>query len=116
MVCILGETKMAFNEHEILIHSEWLRDRLGQPGVVLVDTRPAADYWAGHLAGARHFDPFPFHHSGTGEAGMNEFRSQLAWIFSALGITGGGNRGFLRERIRHACRSRRMAPRVYGTP
>src|SRR5579875_1884364 len=60
-----------------------------QPGVVLVDTRPAADYWAGHLAGARHFDPFPFHHSGTGEAGMNEFRSQLAWIFSALGITGG---------------------------
>ncbi len=80
---------MAFNEHEILIHSEWLRDRLGQSGVVLVDTRPAADYWAGHLAGARHFDPFPFHHSGTGEAGMNEFRSQLAWIFSALGITGG---------------------------
>lgn len=79
---------MAANEVEFVIGPEWLLAHKGDPGVVLVDTRPAAEYWAGHLDGARHFDPFPFHHSDTGEAGVNETRGQLAWIFSALGITG----------------------------
>jgi thiosulfate/3-mercaptopyruvate sulfurtransferase len=73
---------------EFLIDPEWLLARSRDPDLVLVDTRPPAEYWAGHLEGARHFDPFPFHHSDTGEGGMDEFRGQLAWIFSALGITG----------------------------
>jgi thiosulfate/3-mercaptopyruvate sulfurtransferase len=76
------------NHLEFVIDAQWLKSRMGDSTVVLVDTRPPADYWAGHLTGARHFDPFPFHHSDTGDAGLNEFRGQLAWIFSALGITG----------------------------
>ncbi len=79
---------MPANELEFLIDQDWLKARSGDPGVLLVDTRPPAEYWAGHLEGARHFDPFPFHHSDTGEAAMSEFRAQLAWIFSALGMTG----------------------------
>jgi thiosulfate/3-mercaptopyruvate sulfurtransferase len=79
---------MPANDVEFLIGPEWLAARRGDPALVLVDTRPPAEYWAGHLEGARHFDPFPFHQSDTGDAAMNEFRGQLAWIFSALGITG----------------------------
>ena len=79
---------MPANELEFLIGPQWLAARSSDAAVVLIDTRPAAEYWAGHLEGARHFDPFPFHHSDTGDASMNEFRGQLAWIFSALGITG----------------------------
>jgi thiosulfate/3-mercaptopyruvate sulfurtransferase len=79
---------MSSNEVELLIGSQWLADRRADPAVVVVDSRPPAEYWAGHLAAARHFDPFPFHHSDTDEAGMHEFRGQLVWIFSALGITG----------------------------
>ncbi len=56
--------------------------------VILIDTRPAKDFHAGHLTGARHFDPFPFHHTDTSERGIAEFGAQLQWIFSALGITG----------------------------
>jgi len=78
---------MASNDVEFLIDAKWLSARSGDAAVVLVDTRPPEEYWAGHLEGARHFDPLPFHHSDTGESGMNEFRGQLAWIFSALGIT-----------------------------
>src|SRR5690348_2647974 len=78
---------MPANEVEFLLNPQTLAAQSGDPTLVLIDTRPAAEYWAGHLEGARHFDPFPFHHSDTGEAGMNEFRGQLAWIFSALGIT-----------------------------
>jgi thiosulfate/3-mercaptopyruvate sulfurtransferase len=73
---------------DLLVGPEWLADRCGDPAVALIDTRPPAEYWAGHLERARHFDPFPFHHSDTGDAAMNEVRGQLAWIFSALGITG----------------------------
>lgn len=79
---------MSSNDLEFLINSEWLAARRGDPEVVLVDTRASAEYLAGHLEGARHFDPLPFHHSDTGETGINEFHGQLAWIFSVLGITG----------------------------
>jgi len=72
---------------EFLVDAKWLAAHRGDAAVVLVDTRPPADYWAGHLESARHFDPFPFHHSDTSEGGLREFRGQLAWIFSALGIT-----------------------------
>jgi thiosulfate/3-mercaptopyruvate sulfurtransferase len=79
---------MSSNEAEFLIGPQWLSAHRGDPAVVLVDARSPGEYWAGHLEGARHFDPFPFHHSDTGDVGMSEFNGQLAWIFSALGITG----------------------------
>jgi len=77
---------MPEDQSSILVDSRWLTER--RRDAVLVDTRPAAEFRAGHLAGARHFDPFPFHHSDTSERGMQELRGQLEWIFSALGITG----------------------------
>ena len=58
------------------------------PHLILIDTRPAKDFHAGHLRGARHFDPFPFHHTDTSERGVAEFGAQLQWIFSALGVGG----------------------------
>lgn len=80
---------MAEEHNNILVDARWLGEHRANASVVLIDTRTAADFRAGHLSGARHFDPFPFHHADTGEHGMREFRAQLEWIFSALGITGG---------------------------
>jgi thiosulfate/3-mercaptopyruvate sulfurtransferase len=74
---------------QILVDARWLAEHRGDPNLILIDTRAPADYWAGHLEGARHFDPFPFHHSDTAEAALREFRGQLEWIFSALGVTAG---------------------------
>ncbi|MGH7915284.1 MAG: sulfurtransferase [Candidatus Binataceae bacterium] len=82
---------MAGEQNDILVDARWLGEYRGAPGVVLVDTRSAADFRAGHLSGARHFDPFPFHYSDTSESGMREVRAQLEWIFSSLGITGDEN-------------------------
>lgn len=73
---------------KFLVDAKWMKKHRGDKSLVLVDTRPATDYWAGHLRGARHFDPFPFHHYDTSERGIAEFRAQLEWIFSALGISG----------------------------
>jgi thiosulfate/3-mercaptopyruvate sulfurtransferase len=74
-------------QNNILVDSRWLGEHRADASVVLIDTRSAADYHAGHLKGARHFDPFPFHFADTSERGMQEVRAQLEWIFSALGIT-----------------------------
>jgi len=75
------------NDAQFLVDARWLREHRGDRSVILIDTRAAAEYWAGHLAGARHFDPFPFHYYDTSEKGLREFRAQLEWIFSALGVT-----------------------------
>jgi thiosulfate/3-mercaptopyruvate sulfurtransferase len=81
---------MALAENsEFLVDARWLAEHRNDPGLILVDTRAPADYWTGHLEGARHFDPFPFHHSDTAEAPLRDFRGQLEWIFSALGVTAG---------------------------
>jgi thiosulfate/3-mercaptopyruvate sulfurtransferase len=71
-----------------IVDARWMRAHRRDPKVVLIDTRAAEDYWAGHLRGARHFDPFPFHYYDTTERGTAEFRAQLEWVFSTLGITG----------------------------
>jgi thiosulfate/3-mercaptopyruvate sulfurtransferase len=76
------------DQNDILVDASWLAGHSAERGVVTIDTRAAADFRTGHLKGARHFDPFPFHYSDTSERGMREFRAQLEWIFSALGITG----------------------------
>lgn len=77
------------SKSNLLVDGRWLQQHRGDANTILIDTRPAKEYWEGHLEGARHFDPFPFHHKDTSERGMDEFRAQLEWIFSALGLTGG---------------------------
>ena len=72
---------------DFLVDAKWFSAHRADPEVVIVDTRAPKDFWAGHLAGARNFDPFPFHYSESSERGVNEFKDQLRWIFSALGIT-----------------------------
>src|SRR5690348_5786638 len=78
---------MMVAQADFLVDARWLGEHRRDPNLVIVDTRGAKDFWAGHLAGARNFDPFPFHAYDSSERGTAEFRGQLAWIFSALGIT-----------------------------
>ena len=79
---------MSQEEAKLIVDARWLREHRDDGDVILIDTRPAKDFYAGHLRGARHFDPFPFHHTDTSESGVAEFDGQLQWIFSALGISG----------------------------
>ncbi len=73
-------------DSEKIVDAKWIREHRDDADLILVDTRAAKDFHAGHLRGARHFDPFPFHHTDTSERGIAEFDAQLQWIFSALGI------------------------------
>jgi thiosulfate/3-mercaptopyruvate sulfurtransferase len=76
------------SQPRLLVDARWFQAHRRDRVVMFVDTRPADDYWKGHIKGARHFDPFPFHYTNTDERGTGEFRAQLELIFSAIGITG----------------------------
>src|SRR5512146_540252 len=71
------------DQNDILVDARWLTEHRAGPGVVPIDTRVAADFRAGHLKGARHFDPFPFHHSDTSDRGMRATRT--AWLAEYIG-------------------------------
>jgi len=74
-------------DNQFLVDAAWL-ERNARNDVVLIDTRPPAEFWAGHLEHSRHLDPFPFHYYDTSPKAIGEFTQQSEWIFSALGITG----------------------------
>jgi thiosulfate/3-mercaptopyruvate sulfurtransferase len=74
-------------DNQFLVDAAWLERNAGDE-VVLIDTRPAAEFWAGHLERARHLDPFPFHYYDTSPKAIGEFTQQSEWIFSTLGVNG----------------------------
>lgn len=64
------------------------RDLLGMledPGLLLVDTRPHAEYAGGHVPGAVNLDLFAFHWADTSAAGMDAFDRQSARLMSFCG-------------------------------
>jgi thiosulfate/3-mercaptopyruvate sulfurtransferase len=73
---------------DFLVDGEWAKRQFGVEGVVFLDTRPAALYWAGHIPGARHFDAALFTHYDTSPAGLATLADQYAYLFSLLGLDG----------------------------
>ncbi|MGB3070656.1 MAG: sulfurtransferase [Ottowia sp.] len=71
----------------LLLDEQWLSHHLSDPAVVLIDTRPAKDYWQGHLPGARHLDISLFSHYDTSPSGLASLIAQYEWIFSSLGVS-----------------------------
>lgn len=77
------------NAAEPLVTADWLASRLGSPGLVVLDLRPAAEYRAGHIPGAISADfastgwmgPAP-----TGAAGALPPVAQIGATIGALGI------------------------------
>ncbi len=55
--------------------------------VVAIDTRPEQDYLAGHLPGARHFDPTLFPLPRSSDAAVAHFVAQLEWGYATLELT-----------------------------
>ncbi|MFC4274622.1 sulfurtransferase [Achromobacter aloeverae] len=66
---------------------EWLAQHAGQRDLILIDTRPAADYWAGHIPGARHIEPSLFAIASTDASSLARLHAILGWSLSALGIS-----------------------------
>jgi thiosulfate/3-mercaptopyruvate sulfurtransferase len=70
-----------------LATADWLAKNIEQGDVVLIDTRPAAEYWSGHIPGARHIDPSLFAIPRTDAPSLARLHAILAWSLSALGVS-----------------------------
>ena len=68
---------------DLLWSPEQLAERLGKPGLTVIDTRRAEDYANGHIAGAGHFDPYFCNCDDTDPAPLRSFTrmwaEMLAW-------------------------------------
>ncbi|NUZ07876.1 sulfurtransferase [Piscinibacter koreensis] len=72
--------------HYALADEGWLARHHDANDLILIDARPAADYWAGHLEQARHLDPTLLVLQRTDAASIERFQNLLAWLLSTLGI------------------------------
>lgn len=62
-----------------------LWEALGDPGLLIVDTRSYAEYAGGHIPGAVNLDLFAFHWADTSAAGLEAFTAQSARLMSFCG-------------------------------
>lgn len=70
-----------------LVTPTWVSQHLNEEKLVLIDARSPADYWNGHIVGARNFDPALLSVVRTDPASLTRFQAVLAWALSALGVT-----------------------------
>ncbi len=89
---------MSIFPHFPLVSTDWLADRLGQPGLVILDTswylptlsrNGAAEYRAGHIPGARFFDLDLASDSNTPLPHMLPGEAEFARYVGGLGVGNG---------------------------
>jgi thiosulfate/3-mercaptopyruvate sulfurtransferase len=71
---------------DLLWSPETLRERLGRPGLAVVDTRRAEAFAAGRIPGARHFDPYFVNCDDTDPAPLASFTRMWANLLGWRGV------------------------------
>ena len=69
-----------------IIDAAALLDRIGEPGLVLVDVRPAADWSAGTIPGAISLDVYDYFISRSDERGIDAMARAASRAMAALGL------------------------------
>ena len=71
---------------DLLWSPETLRERLGQSGLAIIDTRPAEIFAKGHISGARHFDLYCVNTDDTDPAPLASFTRLWADLLGWRGV------------------------------
>ncbi len=72
---------------EILVTPDWLRRRLDDPSVRLVDVRAADSFAKGHIQGAANIDLYAVHWHDTSPEGLRTYQTMMEKEFAAAGVT-----------------------------
>jgi thiosulfate/3-mercaptopyruvate sulfurtransferase len=72
--------------HFSLIAADRFAAFVDTDAAVVIDSRPAADYWRGHLPGARHLDAALVALPRTDAASLARFQALLGFTLSSLGV------------------------------
>ena len=73
----MTEPLKGYSNENLIITAEALNERLNDPGLVLIDTRPLEDYQAGHLPGACHVDLFQLRLVESSDATLATFHQTM---------------------------------------
>lgn len=71
---------------DLLWSPETLRERLGHPGLTIIDTRPAEAFAKGRIPGARHFDLYFVNTDDTDPAPLASFTRMWANLLGWRGV------------------------------
>ena len=71
---------------DLLWSPETLQARMGQPGLTIIDTRPAEMYAKGRIVGARHFDLYFVNTDDTDPAPLDAFTRMWANMLGWRGV------------------------------
>ena len=71
---------------DLLWSPETLRERLGQSGLAIIDTRPAEIFAKGHIPGARHFDLYFVNTDDTDPAPLDSITRMWANLLGWRGV------------------------------
>ena len=82
---------------DLLWSPETLREQLGNPGLVIIDTRPAEKFAKGHISGARHFDLYFVNTDDTDPAPLASFTRMWANLLGWRGVSEGDTIVFVGE-------------------
>lgn len=70
----------------LIITPDALLERLGEPGLIIIDNRPLEDYQQGHLPRARHMDLFRLRLNESNEAAKGAFIRTMEHVLSDAGV------------------------------
>ncbi|MCZ6446759.1 MAG: sulfurtransferase [Alphaproteobacteria bacterium] len=71
---------------DLLWSPETLRERIGHPGLTIIDTRPAEAFAKGRIPGARHFDLYFVNTDDTDPAPLDSFTRMWANLLGWRGV------------------------------
>lgn len=70
-----------------LVDTGWLRARLADPDLLLLDARKPGEYRRGHIPGAVSFDVFDYTNQATSQAALATLQADWAAAFGRAGVT-----------------------------
>ncbi len=79
--------KTEYTRDTLLTTPEELKQRLGNPELCVIDTRPAEDFAQGHIPGATHFDLFGLSLVDTAEAPLKAFMHMIHHVLELRGVS-----------------------------
>ena len=72
---------------DLLWSAALLKERMDDPNLRIIDTRPGERYTMGHIPGARHFDVYGVNSDDSDEAPLRNFFSMWAFLLGNRGVS-----------------------------
>jgi thiosulfate/3-mercaptopyruvate sulfurtransferase len=83
----MTEPVKGYSDDSLIVTPEALIEKLDDPGLVIIDTRPLEDYQEGHLSNARHMDLFRLRLKESSEAAISSFVQTMEHVLADAGVT-----------------------------